>query len=164
MKEKQPSKIAITDIADRCGVSRQTVYYHFSNLEELVDNAFERRLNLFLEKIKKCSRVKEAIVEMLLVTRYNIRLVSNCAIDKNKIKFDKIAHHMTVEVLKEIADERYLSGLSKSEYEKTIDFYSYAITGMAKDIGKGEEDIDEAAEQLLKIMRRGFNFKNNLLT
>ena len=35
-KEKPYDKISISDIADRCGIKRQTFYYHFQDKYELL--------------------------------------------------------------------------------------------------------------------------------
>lgn len=37
LEEKPISKITVKDIVERCGVNRNTFYYHFSDIPELVD-------------------------------------------------------------------------------------------------------------------------------
>lgn len=37
MEEKPISKITVGDIADRCGINRQTFYYHFQDIPDLVE-------------------------------------------------------------------------------------------------------------------------------
>lgn len=164
LDEKSPSKITISDVAERCGVSRQTIYYHFSNLDELLEAGLERRQDLFLKKIKRCANVKKILTEMILVTRNQSAMVTNCINDRENVKFDKQVHHINVEILKEIADKKYFSGLSKAEYERMFDFYAYAISGMMRDLRMENEDAEKVAEQLFEIMRYGFKFRTDLLT
>ena len=37
LKEKSFSKITVTDIAKRCDINRQTFYYHFQDIRDLVE-------------------------------------------------------------------------------------------------------------------------------
>ena len=37
VEEKSLNKITIQDIADKCGINRQTFYYHFPNIIDLVE-------------------------------------------------------------------------------------------------------------------------------
>lgn len=53
LKEKQLSKVTVNDIAIRCGINRQTFYYHFKDIYDLVewicvidaDKALEQKRN-----------------------------------------------------------------------------------------------------------------------
>ena len=42
--EKPISKITINDISERCEINRQTFYYHFDNIYDLMSKAFEYEL------------------------------------------------------------------------------------------------------------------------
>ena len=37
VEEKSLNRITIQDIADKCGISRQTFYYHFPNIIDLLE-------------------------------------------------------------------------------------------------------------------------------
>jgi AcrR family transcriptional regulator len=41
LEEKPYSRITVQNIADRCGISRNTFYYHFSDIESLFESAVE---------------------------------------------------------------------------------------------------------------------------
>ena len=36
LREKKLNKITVQDIADDCGINRQTFYYHFQDINDLV--------------------------------------------------------------------------------------------------------------------------------
>ena len=44
LSQKELTKISIKDITDDCGVKRQTFYYHFDNIYDLMSKAFEYEL------------------------------------------------------------------------------------------------------------------------
>lgn len=159
MDEISPSKITVTDIANKCGISRQTIYYYFENIDEIVEASYQHQLEQLLEKIRHCRSSKEMMVEVILLAKYKSRLISKAMADKNKMKFDKQTHAIVEEIIKEMIDEKYSSQYSKSEYEKTVSFYSYALSGMLQEVGTGKQEVEEAAEELLRIMGRGFVFR-----
>ena len=37
LREKKLNKITVQDIADDCGINRQTFYYHFQDINDLVE-------------------------------------------------------------------------------------------------------------------------------
>ena len=44
LSQKELTKISIKDITDDCGIQRQTFYYHFDNIYDLMSKAFEYEL------------------------------------------------------------------------------------------------------------------------
>ena len=44
LQERPIEKITIKDITDRCGISRQTFYYHFSDIYDLMEWTLDKEL------------------------------------------------------------------------------------------------------------------------
>ncbi len=61
LKEKDFSKISITDISEKCNSSRQTFYYHFENIETMLEWAFNEHTKQVCAQIKKDITWKELI-------------------------------------------------------------------------------------------------------
>lgn len=159
MDEKPMSKITMLDIANKCGVSRQTVYYYFSNLEEVVEASYEWQLKQLMAKIKKCGSAKEIMVELIVFARHKNKLVNNAIHDKHRVEYDEQSHQLVEFILNEIIDDAVSSQISKQEFEHMISFYSYAMLGVLREIGQSEESADTVAEQILHIMESGFSLK-----
>ena len=47
--EKPLSKITIQDLADECGISRMTFYYHFKDIYDLVEWSFVEDANAIFQ-------------------------------------------------------------------------------------------------------------------
>lgn len=66
LKEKSFSKITVNDIASKCDINRQTFYYHFQYIRDLVewicidefDNILEKKMNTKNGKISFCLFLK----------------------------------------------------------------------------------------------------------
>ena len=68
MNEKPLSKITVKDIVERCGVNRNTFYYHFRDIPDAVEAMVKGELNDIL-KIRKY-RNQSATVWKSLSTQF----------------------------------------------------------------------------------------------
>lgn len=159
LNEKPLSKITIMDVAERCGVSRQTIYYHFNNLEEMSKALYDLQLELFFDRIKEYTEVKEIIVEMIKLAQYSAKLVSNYNHDKYKSSFDNRSQELLKQILVRIIDDELEAKISKSEYDRVINFYSYAFIGTLRDLGRDDIDIEQEATYLIEMMQNGIRLK-----
>lgn len=53
LNEYPLSKITIKDIVEDCGVSRNTFYYHYQDIFELLEDIFEEEIAKVIEKNQK---------------------------------------------------------------------------------------------------------------
>lgn len=78
--EKPVEKITITDVAEKCGISRKTFYYHFTDVaslvEAVVDNELSRIAPLFTDT-KPASEILYTGCEMIQERREPIMNVLN---------------------------------------------------------------------------------------
>lgn len=66
--DKKPlSKIKVTDVTAECGVNRMTFYYHFENIDDLIEKAFEYRFFSELDKEINDDNWREAYYGILHV-------------------------------------------------------------------------------------------------
>jgi len=61
LEQKSIDKITVKDLVDACGISRQTFYYHFKDIFDVLDWSIERKMNQVLEKSLKQSAKEDAI-------------------------------------------------------------------------------------------------------
>ena len=60
-RTRHPDKISVQDLVNACGVSRQTFYYYFEDINAVMDLIFERGLR---RALRKCSRAQTAAMIM----------------------------------------------------------------------------------------------------
>ena len=75
LRTKRLDDITVTELVERCGISRQAFYYHFSDLYGVVDFAIQR----FLEELEMPSpdQWRDALERTLTLLRENRALVLN---------------------------------------------------------------------------------------
>lgn len=65
LEEKPYSKITVKDIVDRCGVNRNTFYYHFQDIPSLLEEILTSQIDLLIEKHCRVGSL-EACVSLLV--------------------------------------------------------------------------------------------------
>ena len=68
LDEKPFNKITVKDIVERCGVNRNTFYYHFQDIPSLLEEILRSRIDLLIEKHCEIGSLKECIT--IIVTYF----------------------------------------------------------------------------------------------
>lgn len=61
-EKKDIDKLTVTDIAKECHISRQTFYYHFQDVVDLLEWAMQQELDRMQKQAQSCSTVEEALL------------------------------------------------------------------------------------------------------
>ncbi len=155
LEEKKLNKITVQEIADDCGINRQTFYYHFQDIYDLVEwTCIEDT-----EKVLKENRTYETWQEGFLA-------VFNLA-KKDKVFIDNIYRSVSLEMLeqylyrlvyplvKNVVDEKAKGYSVRDEDKKYIaDFYKYAFVGVLlewvrRDMKESPEDVVDRVSKIV---------------
>ena len=63
--EKPADKITVKDIVERCGVNRNTFYYHFRDIPDAVDYAFRRELRRIMDEESPAPSITRTLIKIL---------------------------------------------------------------------------------------------------
>ena len=72
LNEKPLDKITIKDIVEECGINRNTFYYHFQDIPDLIEAISKEECDLIIEKYARVSSYDECLniaVEFILKNR-----------------------------------------------------------------------------------------------
>jgi len=61
LERRNIDKITVKDLVDACGISRQTFYYHFRDIFEVIDWSFERKMQQVLKQSLEQPTKEQAI-------------------------------------------------------------------------------------------------------
>lgn len=74
-ERKAVDKITVTDLVEECNISRQTFYYHFDDIDEMLRWAFQEETNIICSKDLGSQKWVKACSEYLpFLTRYSTLL------------------------------------------------------------------------------------------
>jgi probable dihydroxyacetone kinase regulator len=89
LEKKSLSKITIKDIVEDCGVNRQTFYYHFQDVYDLVDWIFHNDFDRVLAEHKDYHTWQQGCRQVLDYMLQNRILVLNAAHSVNRIQLEE---------------------------------------------------------------------------
>lgn len=145
LREKPFNKITVNDIANKCDINRQTFYYHFQDIRDLIEWICIEEVDNILEKENECEKWED---KFLLIFRI---------MEEEKIFVENIYYSVSVEVLRsnlyrlvypiiyrEILEKSKGKNLREEDKKFITDFYKYSFVSIVLNwIDKGMHENPE---------------------
>ena len=129
--KKPLNKITINDIAEDCGISRMTFYYHFKDIYDLVEWACVEDAKRALEGKKTYDTWQEGYLNIFHAVQENKPFVLNVyrCVSRERIEqyLYPLVHNLLLGVVEEMA-----AGANVADEDKQFiaNFYEYAFVGV----------------------------------
>ena len=127
-------KITIQDIVDDCGYNRQTFYYHFHDIYDLIDWIFAAQTQELIEKCRACGALDVGVEAVIAYMRENRRLILNILRSVNGEKLlDNLYRSAQSIVLSALENHPGVQELSTEYRELVAEAFKYALAGLLID-------------------------------
>ena len=129
VEEKTLDKITIQDIADQCGINRNTFYYHFDDIYSLIETIFKNRLNtieIMFEDGASWDECSKVAVNFLIENR---RAIRHIAFSMSHSQLDHYLFVVFKKIFTEYLLDNFIVDISDEKFDDLILFYTYAIMG-----------------------------------
>jgi len=151
MKNKPLEKISIRELTDKANMNRQTFYYHFEDIYDLLQWTFQQEAIQYLEVHEMSSVWKEGLLQLFKYLDEN-REFCTCALrslgrEHLKRFFYSDIHRIFGRVIKEFgeglnATEEYMAFLTH--------FYTLSLAGLVESWLTGE--MDQTPEEIIEMI------------
>lgn len=152
------SKITIADIAEDCGISRMTFYYHFKDIYDLVEWACAEDAARALQNKKTYDTWQQGFVQIFHAVRENKVFVMNVYRCVNREQVEKYLVPLTDQLIMGVITER-AAGMTVREADQQFiaQVYSYAFVGIMLDWIRDDmrADPEELVNRLAMVIRGG---------
>lgn len=157
-KKKEIDKITVKNLVDHCGISRQSFYYHFQDIFEVIEWQICRMEEEVSGACRNAGSVEEAIKIMIRCFEENMDIIERFQ-ESQKRTFiertviDSLQDRMLKKV-REVVIDRPIR-ISSSDAEAVFQFCTFGITGLIMRYCKsGSSNVDELVRQILMILKR----------
>ncbi|MFA7118547.1 MAG: TetR/AcrR family transcriptional regulator [Sphaerochaetaceae bacterium] len=142
LNTKNLDNITVKDISSYCGLSRQTFYYHFSDVFDLVRWIFSTEALDELGDSNTFDTWQQGFLKVFAYCKNNKVLVLNAYHSVNRKSLEDFLYSQCFSLLMDVVDEEAI-GMHVSHKHKVFiaDFYKYAFVGML------EQWLDDGMEQ-----------------
>lgn len=151
-------RITVKDIVEACHITRQTFYYHFRDLLDVIDWSLRRTVEELAEKSLQLDS-RQQVMELFLTEAVQAKDLIRRLLDS---QLREQTERLLVEAVRawfqEMADRReLLEDVSRADAQVALDFYSYAVVGILLEYcGRPRLDVKRLAGQLTRLMDGSF--------
>ena len=162
MSEKPLDKITVRSLTERCGVNRQTFYYHFDDIYDLLKWIYGHEIIALLENVESADTWKESL---MLFFNY---LDENTQFCRNTLNSAGYTHLRTLfrGIINEIV-KKYILFFTDGVFPDAdfmdflINYYTISIGSVAESYLRGElhqtpSMIVKYLEQIIEIHKNSF--------
>jgi len=149
-------QITVTDIAQKCGISRRTFYYYFKDVYQLPEELFFSETQKILQDKTDFDSWVDWFLSMLEFAFRNKKAIAHIYHSIRREYLEGYIYSVADKTITDyIAKQAENSGCKQSDIDMLATFYTSAVVGMALDwIGRGmTEDPEEPIRRLVGLLK-----------
>lgn len=157
MSVKPLDKITVIDIVEDCEVNRQTFYYHFKDIYDLIEWTFLSEGTKAIDGKKTYDTWQEGFLHTFEYVLANKAFVTNTFNSLSRDYLERYLYSETYSLLIGVVEEQ-AEGLSVRDEDKKFiaDFYKFAFVGLMLDwIRNGMKEEPEKIIERLSVLIHG---------
>lgn len=157
LTEKPLDKITVIDIVEDCEVNRQTFYYHFKDIYDLVEWIYTSEATKALDGKKTYDTWQQGILQVFEYVLENKTFVKNTYNSINREHLERYLYNETFNLLIGVVEEKAASMTVREDDKAFIaDFYKYGFVGIMLDwIRTGMKEEPSAIVERLSFLIHG---------
>lgn len=157
LSQKPLDKITVIDIVEDCEVNRQTFYYHFQDIYDLVEWMFLTGAAAALNGKKTYDTWQQGFLQVFEYALENKDLVINTYHSMSRDQLERYLYDVTYNLLIGVVEEQ-ASGMAVNDNDKKFiaDFYKFAFVGLMLDwIRRGMKDDPKKIVEHISTLIQG---------
>ena len=157
MLKKSVNKITVSDLTKDCGINRMTFYYHFHDIDELIEWVCIQDAKKALKGKKTYDTWQEGFYLIFEAVQDNKPFIMNVYRNVSKEHVENLLHELTYSLIMSVINEKSKDMIVDEEDKEFIaNFYKNAFVGLMLDWIK--QDMKEDPKKIidkLSIMVHG---------
>lgn len=131
LNESPMDKISVVDIAERCGINRNTFYYYYCDIYALVKELFTIEAQRIAEKELSCATWQEVCLEALEFVRENRRAVYHLFRSNHRDLLEEYLYDVAhLEMVNFVRREAEGMPVKEEDINSLALFYTSALVGL----------------------------------
>lgn len=130
LKTKSLDKVTVKDIVESCEINRNTFYYYYSDIYELLEDVFKAETDKVTDEDKPCTTFYEEYIRCAtLIIQYKqaiIHIYNSKSRDVLENYIETIARYLVRQFVVKQAQGKIIT---EADLNYICDFYSYSIIG-----------------------------------
>lgn len=155
VKQKGIDKITVKDLVETCHISRQTFYYHFQDILDVIEWSARQAIQKALDASLSEEDPEQAIQKFIAVAVENHALIQKLLQSQKHEYIEKIfVEGLKIYLLELLRRKAPDLPVNYKDAEVALQFYAFGIAGVLLDqCSRSGCDPDKLARQLLKLLQ-----------
>lgn len=146
-------KITIKSIVEDCGVNRQTFYYHFQDIYDLLGWIYKTEAIGRISDCKTYNTWQEGFLKIFEYVKENKNFCMNTFHSMGREHLEDFLYEQVFKLIIDVVDEICVEYTISDDFKKFIsDFYTYAFIGLLTSWMKN--NMQENPEEIIKKLER----------
>lgn len=153
-RQKGIDKITVKALIDECNISRQTFYYHFQDIMEVIEWSMEQASKNMLARSLEAETPEDAIGVLISSAAENRTLIRKLLDSQKREQIEKLFVQAARTYLQELIRNKAQNlPLSFSDMEVALDFWAFGISGLLfKHCEQEQIDAKSLASQICRLL------------
>ena len=154
IRRKDADKITVKDLVEVCGISRQTFYYHFKDIVDVVEWAAQQGVQRLVRKSLNAATPREALGVFVDFAVESQPLVQRLLNSQRREAMERIMVETARSYLEGSAREWGIEPpLNQADWQLTLDFYACGMAGLLLGSDRRTpQDRERLANQLARLL------------
>lgn len=142
-KKKSIDKITVKDVVEAVDITRQTFYYHFKDIMDVIEWSLEQKMLEILEESLQAQSMEKSIRVLLSLVEENTDIINKLMNSQKRQFTERLLIETMRSYMNEMIERKELfMDMRRSDIKLALNFYSYAITGTLLEISQKRKAID----------------------
>lgn len=152
---KHIDKITVKDIVEICGISRQTFYYHFQDILDVVEWTANREIQTMIVQSLK-AKTQEESVRQAVSFFFSHKLIWNKLLtSKSREHFEKMAMNALHKYVAQMIKYKRPDLVMDAEFEIGLHFLTYGLGGLFLEYANREDVTEEQfTKQICRLLSK----------
>ncbi len=154
LSREKPESISVKRLVEECGISRQTFYYHFKDIIDVMEWGCECAMKRAFESSMQAETPREAITAFIVEAVNHRSEITHLLSSQYSHELSQIMQKAVRAYLWNMFDTMFPnSTLSVADTEVAIDFFTGGITGLILgNYAKRDLDTGALADQIYRLL------------
>ena len=156
-KTKDVDKITVMDLVKACHISRQTFYYHFQDILEVIEWSMQQAFQEILTRKMDTDAPEKTICIFIESSSEAAALLKKLLHSKRREQIETILVNAVRSYLQELINRQESKpNLPLADAKVILDFCTYGIVGLLlENCGKKSLDKERIAHQMVRLISKG---------
>ena len=153
-REKSVDKITVKDLVETCHISRQTFYYHFQDIVEVIEWAFQQALEEALSRSLAADSAEEALQSLIACAMEEQELIRKLLASQRRQQVEQMVVRYVRTYLQQMIQQKPPeTPISYSDAQVVLDFCTYGIVGLLMEhCASRPVDQEKLARQMCRLL------------